>query len=67
MKFGIIVCVAVLLGMLIGVEEACRLRMNYSIGDVLVCALRLVGSAPMFCLAIYLADKYTVTTWVSHW
>ena len=64
-KFGIITCVAGLLGVTIGAETGRRLRRKYGNADPLVCAFGLVGSAPMFCLAIYLADKNTVATWVS--
>ena len=64
-KFGLITCVAGLLGVMIGAEAGRRLRRKYGNADPLVCAFGLVGSAPCFCLAIYLADKNTAATWVS--
>lgn len=64
-KFGVITCVAGLLGVMLGAEAGRRLRKTYGYADPLVCAFGLIGSAPMFCLGIYLSDKNTIATWVS--
>jgi len=64
-KFGVITCLAGLLGVMIGAEAGRRLRKTYGYADPLVCAFGLITSAPLFCLAIYLSDKSTIMTWVS--
>ena len=65
LKFGIITCIAGLLGVGLGSESARRLRVKYRKADPLVCAFGLLSCAPFLFLAIALSKYHTVTTWVS--
>lgn len=64
--FGIITCVAGIIGVFFGSESARWLRRINPRADPLVCAFGLIVCAPFLFLVIFVAKYNTTATWVSN-
>ena len=62
---GIITFMAGLIGVLAGAEISRRLKHIYSNAEALVCAYGILFGAPLLFFVLYIADRYTVATWVN--